>query len=238
MENYGHDCKGLTLNSLNAAQDKLQYNADGGLFAWNVYDDKLQRAKGNSPQVARGLLELDGLGHSVREHYQDEKGNGISNAYGWTDSRARFDKHGNMISRFNHDISGKLQNNPRLGYAGYELSYDQQSLNRLSLRYFDEKGIPVIHKLRGYHQVKTEYNASGLRQTLTFLDVDGSPVNRKDTCVASMHYEYDEKQRVKSISLYDDKNQLVIHCRQGWQRRSYVYYENGPLKETIDEKAD
>jgi hypothetical protein len=56
MENYGKTCEELTLNNLNAAQDKLQYNTRGGFYAWNVYNAEEERSLGNGPMVARGIM--------------------------------------------------------------------------------------------------------------------------------------------------------------------------------------
>ena len=80
MENYGKNCEGLSLNEQNGAQDKIQYNARGGAYAWNVYDDREERSIGNGPMVARGIMERDVMGHTTREYYEDTDGNLMTNA--------------------------------------------------------------------------------------------------------------------------------------------------------------
>ena len=158
MENYGETCNELTLNNLNAAQDKLQYNSSGGIYAWNVYDANEQRSVGNGPMVARGIMERDALGHTTREYYEDADGQIITNAYGWTNTFASFDDFGNMVGRFNHDADGKRINNSLLAYSGYTMAFDEQGEHRLKLSYQNADGSPATHLTRGYHAVETEYD--------------------------------------------------------------------------------
>ena len=232
MENYGLDCKQLTLNELNGAQDKLEYDDRGSMIAWNVYDDKEQRSAGNGPKVARGLMTPDVYGNTIREYYQDPDGQPMTSAYGWTDTYAEFDAHGNMTSRFNFDTKGKLLNNPTLGYAGYRLTYDDKGLNRLTLEYFDEDNQPAVHQSRGYHAVKHHYDNAGRVSHISFLDVEGQLVNRVDRCFAELHYAYDELGRRVKVSLTDKDGMPVKDCRQDWTETHYEYYPNGPLKNT------
>ena len=140
MENFGETCNELTLNKLNAAQDKLQYNASGGIYAWNVYDANEQRSVGNGPMVARGIMERDALGHTTREYYEDANGRIMTNAYGWTNTYASFDDVGNMVGRFNHDADGKRINNSQLAYSGYTMDFDEDGEHRLRLSYQNADG--------------------------------------------------------------------------------------------------
>lgn len=233
MENYGHTCERLTLNELNGAQDKLEYDRLGNMVAWNVYDDKERRSKGNGPQVARGIMEYDETGQSIREFYEDESGEMIANSYGWTNTIASFDDHGNMTSRFNHDASGRRINNPRLGFSGYRMTYDADGLRRVSMAYYDAENRPAIHANRGYHSVKTVHDGSGNSTSVTFRGVDGELVDRLDSCIAEIRRAYDDRNRISIVELFDRDGKPASHCREGWQRATYHYYPGGPLREVV-----
>ena len=233
MENYGPDCEQLTLNELNGAQDKLEYDRLGNMVAWNVYDDWERRSKGNGPGVARGVMEHDETGHTVREYYEDENGRIMANSYGWTDTVATFDEHGNMTSRFNHDASGKRIDNPSLGFSGYTMSYDADGLRRVSMAYYDAEGEPAVHAMRGYHSVRTAYDPAGNRARVTFRSADGGLVNRLDSCVAERRWSYDDRNRVSAVSLFDQDGNPVSHCQDGWHRSIYRYYPDGPVREIV-----
>lgn len=209
MENYGKDCKTLTQNTLNAAQDKLIYNQFGFMTSWNVYDANEQRSKGNGPGVARGVMEHDTFGNTTREYYLDEQGNPMSNAYGWFDSHAEFDRHGNMISRFNYDVSGKKSDVAQLGYAGYRIQYDETGRHRTFMSYFDANDNPVAHKARGYHAVSMTYDEKGRRVKLVYLDREMKKVNRLDNGIAEIQIAYDS-QNQQAIRQAFDKNGIRI----------------------------
>ena len=229
MENYGKTCEKLSLNNMNAAQDKLQYNASGGLYAWNVYDAQEKRSVGNGPMVARGIMERDDRGHTTREYYVDVDGKIMTSAYGWTNTYASFDDHGNMVERFNHDADGKRTNNPLLGYSGYILTYDESGKRRTSLSYQGADGSAATHLTRGYHSVKTEYDESGNRVRSRFEDSAGNLVNRKDFCAAVFEYSYDESNRLVSRRLLDEELMPARHCEDGWHEMTYHYHPKGPL---------
>lgn len=190
MENFGKDCKTLTQNNMNAAQDKLTYNKHGFMYSWNVYDAQENRAKGNGPNVATGMMEHDSYGNTTREYYLDEFGNQIHNAYGWFDSVATYDNHGNMSSRFNYDPDGNKARIETLGYSGYKLTYDKQGRNRTSLSYYDQHDKPTMHLQRGYHSVQHFYNAQNQVIKIQFLDLQGRLTNRLDNGIAYIEYEY------------------------------------------------
>lgn len=229
MENYGTDCEELTLNNMNAAQDKLQYNARGGAYAWNVYNEKEERSVGNGPMVARGIMERDSLGHTTREYYEDAEGKIMTNAYGWTDTYATFDGFGNMFARFNHNADGERINNPLLGYSGYVMEFDESGEHRTSLAYRNADGSPATHLKRGYHAAKTEYDGEGNRIRSHFEDSVGNLVDRRDYCAAVFQYSYDNRNRLVSMRLLDEKLKPTHHCEEGWHETTYHYHPEGPL---------
>lgn len=229
MENYGKSCDRLTLNHLNAAQDKLQYNASGGIYAWNVYDEREERSVGNGPMVARGIMERDDLGHTTREYYEDASGEIMTNAYGWTDTYARFDAYGNMVARFNHGADGDRANNLLLGYSGYVIDYDATGARRESLAYQNADGSPATHLTRGYHSVRTVYDSRGNRIQSRFEDAAGNLVKRKDYCAAVFEYSYDSRNRQTSMRLLDENMEPAHHCDEGWHETTHHYHPRGPL---------
>lgn len=206
MENYGLDCQSLTQNTMNAAQDKLIYNAQGFMTAWNVYDGNEQRAKGNGPNVATGIMEHDAFGNTTREYYLDELGNQMHNAYGWFDSIATYDQHGNMVSRFNTDEERKYTTIERLGYAGYIISYDEEGKFRTSISYYDQNKAPTTHKLRGYHQAKNHYQ-NGQISRIEFLDINQKLTNRSDNGIAYIKFDYVNGKTVRTS--FDENGQKM-----------------------------
>jgi len=238
MENYGKTCKELTLNNLNAAQDKLQYNGSGGFYAWNVYDAQEDRSVGNGPMVARGIMERDDMGHTTREYYEDVEGNIMTSSYGWTDTYASFDEFGNMVARFNHDATGKRANNALLGYSGYIANYDENGEHRTNLTYQNADGSPATHLTRGYHSVKTEYDDNGNRARSRFEDSAGNPVNDKGFCAAAIEYSYDDRNRRTSMRLFDEKGKPARHCDEGWHEKTYHYHPKGPLSHTEERNGN
>lgn len=232
MENYGRNCEQLTNNELNAAQDRLQYNAQGGFYAWNVYNADEERAVGNGPAVARGVIVRDSRGHSIGEYYEDTHGQIMTSSYGWTNTKASFDAHGNMIKRSNFKANEQPAINANFGYHGYAAEFDHQGVNRQLLYYLDINGQAAIHKFRGYHSVQTEHDEVGNQLSISFRDKNGELVNRLDNCVAVIRYAYDSRHRRVSTKYYDASHKVTQSCTEKWHETNYYYYENGPLSHT------
>lgn len=232
MENYGKTCEQLTLNNMNGAQDKLQYNDHGGIYAWNVYDTQEQRSIGNGPKVARGIMERDSYGHTTREYYEDADGKIMTSAHGWTNTFATFDTRGNMVERFNHDADGRRANNPLLGYSGSVMVFDDNGKNRTSVSLQNADGSPATHLTRGYHSVKTDYDDAGNRVRTRFEDSAGKPVNNKEYCAAFLEYSFDDRNRRVSIRLFDEQMKPARHCEDGWHKKTYHYHAKGPFSHT------
>lgn len=213
MENYGKDCKELTLSSQNGAQDKLEYDINGAILSWNVFNEKQQPVSGNGPNVTRGIMIPDEFGHTIRQYYLDAEGNQITNAYGWTDSTSLYDSHGNMKSRFNYNAEGKRIINPQVGYSGYRFTYDKEGKYRTSMAYYDENDKPAYHSVRGYHRLVTRRDAKGQLESHKFLDSQGNLVSRKDNCVATIMYQYGEKNEIKETIRLDANRKPVTSCQ-------------------------
>ena len=51
------------------------------------------------------------------------------------------------------------------------MEFDGDGMNRLVLRYLDEQLRPAVHKSRGYHQVRTGFDANGNLATIQYLGI-------------------------------------------------------------------
>ncbi len=209
MDNIDADGR-LVQNPLNAAQDRLEYRADGHAHAWNVYDAREERAEGNGPRVARGLMSYDDDGLESGEQYENRTGAPMTNAYGFTMTRSAFDRFGNMLSRVNHDRDGRPLNNPRTGYAGYFLTWDSTGRLQRRLEYRDADGRPAIHRERGHHAVVERHDAAGNVAEMRYEDADGRLVNRLDNGVAMIRLAYDARRRVTERRFLDADGRPVV----------------------------
>jgi YD repeat-containing protein len=238
MQNFGLDGV-LVDNALHAAQDKLEYEADGDMRAWNVLDRNHRPVRGNSPHVARGVGEYDRWGYDVGSRYEDEKGEPIRSAYGWGRGTVRHDRFGNMIERRTGDEHGNPGINELLGYAGYRLGWDESGLNRLSLEYFGVDGEPVVHRQRGYHVVRSSYDDRGNRIRNAYFDTAGQAVNRIDTGFASIAYRYDERNRLVETRYFDRRGAPVNHAEKGWAIERLEYNRAGEVvsREQLDQQS-
>ena len=195
MQNIGPDGE-PKMNALNAAQDRLEYTADGDLLSWNVLDDTGALSSGNGPGVARGILEKNEHGYDVSERYENEKGEAVPSAYGWSFDRTRYDDFGNYAERANHTLDGStLLLSDERGYAGYRYEYDSSGLDRTLLAFFDEERQPVERKGYGYEQIRFEYDGRGNRTRVRFENSNGVLVDRSDNGVAVIEHDYDAKGR-------------------------------------------
>lgn len=162
------------------------------------------------------------------ERYMDRFGQPMSNASGFTITRAIFDQFGNMLSRFNYNGAGDMLDNPRTGYAGYRFTWDQTGLREERLDYWHADGAPAVHMERGYHRVTQRHDDHGNVIALRYEGIDGRPVNRLDNGVAIIRNRYDEHQRLIERRFCDanqrpvvvgDKSVVVFTYREDGYRR-------------------
>lgn len=213
----------LQQNSMQAAQDRLEYNADGRLHAWNVYDAAEQRVEGNGPHVARGVMQYDADGLENGEHYEDRVGRFMASSYGFTHSRSTFDRFGNLLSRINHDPVGHPMDNPRTGYAGYFLTWDSTGLRQLRFEYRHADGRPAVHRERGYHAIVELHDAAGNTVEMRYVDTNGRTVARLDNGIAVISLSYDAGNRLVERRFEDATGRPVAV-----NGRTLVRYEYRP----------
>ena len=222
------DAGRLVRNSLDAAEDQLEYAANGDMIAWNVFDEKQQRSEGNSPRVARGVREFTREGMERIERYEDRHGKAMRNAYGFRNTEATFDRFGNMLSRFSRDEANAKTANPETGYAGYALRWDASGRHRIGIRYIAANGEPANHVRRGYHRIEEIHDAAGDRVEVRFLDEQGDLVNRLDNGVAREVHTYDNRHRRLSQAFFDrDGKPVVVNgsTERRWRYRADGYPE-------------
>ena len=113
-----------------------------------------------------------------------------------------------------------------------QMVFDNNGVNRKSLKFLDSKGAPVMHKSRGYHSVQTQYDQYGNPLSISYKDESGRPVNRRDNCVANIIYAYDNKHRRISTKLFNAENEATKFCDGNWHETKFYYYQDGPLSHT------
>lgn len=183
----------LVENDSGAAQDKIEYDERGNVIAWNVLDKHDQLTRGNSPDVARGVMTYDEHGYEIGIRHEDEKGKLIINAYGFCMSKTEFDRFGNMKARTFLGVDKKAEPHQVAGYTHLEMKWSKDGLNRLSLSYFDKRRKPIQHQTRGYAQVRQEYDNRNNMTSMEYLDEKGKPVKRKDNGISQVKFSYDGK---------------------------------------------
>lgn len=227
MENYGTENR-LVNNELDAAQDKLEYEADGDMRAWNVYDENEQRVRGNSPMVARGIREFDDNGYIVRSWYEDENGERMRSAYGWGETVNTYDRFGNLAERWSGDEFGQPDINPQLGYHGYRMRWDESGRNNTEIRFFGtDRTTPAIHANAGAHRIAMDYDEAGNRTRIRYFDADGRQVERADNGVATLVYRYDERNRLVEQRLFGLDGSLTEMGESGWAVMRIAYDAGG-----------
>jgi len=227
MENFGPEGKKLVNNTMNGAQDKLEYDANGDMRAWNVYDENEMRVKGNSPGVHRGLRDYDAHGYIIRSYYEDEDYVRMKSAYGWGETHTVYDRQGNMIERWTGTETGEPAINEKLNYSGYFLSWDKSGRNQISREFFNEdKKTPAIHARTGAHKVNFFYNRAGNKIREEYRAPNGQLVRNRALGAAIVTYKYDSDHRLIEKHLFDE-GQNPITGNEGWAGEKYDYNEYG-----------
>lgn len=192
----------LVENDSGAAQDKIEYDEHGNVIAWNVLDKHDQLTRGNSPDVARGVMTYDEYGYEIGIRHEDEHGNLIVNAYGFCMSKTEFDQFGNMKARTFLNAEKKAAPHQLAGYTHLKMTWSEDGMDRLGLAYFDKKGHAVQHQQRGYAEVKQAYDKRHNMTSLTYLDENGNPVKRKDNGIRKIRFLYDERGKLVDREIF------------------------------------
>lgn len=238
MQNYGLEGE-LTMNDLNAAQDRLEFAANGDLHSWNVLNVEDEYSVGNGPGVARGVLERDANGYEIVERYENEKGEPIANAYGFSYTRKANDRFGNRTEASNYTLDGsKLLAIDGRGYAGYRAIFDEAGRNRIAIEFFDEKRKPTMRDGRGYYRIRSKFDENDNEVETSYEDLSGKLVNRLDGGFAKIERDYDARGRLTETRFVDKDGVLVNHARAGYAVEKQTYGEHGVVASVTRLTAD
>lgn len=198
----------LVANELGAAQDRLEYDADGQMLAWNVHDATEQRVSGNEPRVARGVRSFGPDGLQSGERYEDPQGRPMSASWG---SRVEFmdrDRFGNVTAQGNRDDRGNAATNPATGCATLRMHWSADGLHRTQFACFDAANQPATMVEGGFHRLTEILDAEGRVAEMRFEDRTGALVNRPDG-VARVVHRYDEQGRTASRAFFNASGKPV-----------------------------
>ena len=235
MQNFG-DGERLTLNPLNAAQDRLDFAANGDLRAWNVLDENGAPAVGNGPGVARGSLTYDSWGLQVSQSHENAAGEPMVSAYGWGVTRDRHDARGNTVWRGNFALDGTTPaNNPTTGYSFYTYSYAENGRDMVELALFHADGSPAEHLRAGYSTRQQSYDAQGNVTDIVYRDARGSIVARQDTGESRRRLDYDANGRLTRIRLFGLDDTAISHFVEGWHKQVFHYVGDTGVVAHIDQ---
>ena len=215
------------MNALNAAQDRLEFNAAGDLLSWNVLDADGQRAVGNGPAVAQGIIERDAHGYEIVERYADETGAPMHNSYGYGYTRAAYDAFGNRIERANYSLDGTRLVARETGYAGFRYVYDASGLLRTAIELFDENRAPAARLDQGWARAEYRHDAQGNIVSIRYFDAAGAPMARTDNGVAQIVQTHDARGRMTERQYRDLSGALVADPRTGIARTLHTYSDYG-----------
>jgi YD repeat-containing protein len=196
------------VNALGAAQDRLEYDAQGQMLAWNVYDADERRVSGNEPMVARGIRSFDADGLQSGERYEDPEGRSMLASWGSLVEVIERDLFGNIITQANRDGAGKALDNAVSGCAALRFSWSADGLHREQLGCFDAAGKPALMKEGGFHRVVERRVQEGRIAEMRFEDTKGQLINRPDG-IARVAYRYDEMGRLKERAFFDATGNAV-----------------------------
>lgn len=185
----------LVQNTMNAAQDRLDYRWNGELLAWNVFDAQQQRIEGNQPGVARGVQSYDERGLPSVTRYEDRNGKPMKASWGSLQDRADYDRFGNLVAIRFTDSAGNPQVVPEIGCAMYAMRWDASGLRRTHLSCLDADGNPAKFAQGGYHQVVERYDEAGDPVEIRFEDDQGRLVSRTDSGIARIQVRFDSRHR-------------------------------------------
>lgn len=198
----------LVANELGAAQDRLEYDAEGQMLAWNVHDAAQKRVSGNEPKVARGIRSFGRDGLQSGERYEDPAGRPMSASWG---SRVEFmdrDRFGNITAHGNRDDDGTPATNPMTGCATMRMRWTEDGLHRTELACFDAANQPATLTAGGFHRQVEVLDAAGRVAEVRFEDRNGALIDRPDGVARAVH-RYDEQGRVASRAFFNAAGEPV-----------------------------
>lgn len=199
----------LVENTSGASQDRITTNAQGNFLEWNVLNNRNELEKGNGPDVAIGKQAFNKYGYEVRLEHQDENGKTIASDYGIVESKTTFDKFGNLQERSFYNEKGSPDVHKIANYHKLVIEWDETGNRRKSLHYFDVSNDPCIHQTRGYHEARYTYDSKQRLIKLSYHNLSGALMNRKDNGRAYSTFSYHENMEDGKVKHFNKVNQQL-----------------------------
>ena len=172
------------------------------------------------------IKERNELGQVISITTVDENGKPINGDGKYATVSYEYDEYGRIIREFHTDTDGNGVANLQ-GVAGYEREYDERS-HVISEKKLGPDGTPATCSA-GYVEVSRVYQDADRIQE-SYLGDDGKPVNRIDTCYASVKMGYDEEHN-RISEQYFDKYGRAVRASSGYAAVKRTYNDQGRITE-------
>lgn len=180
--------------------------------------------------VARASQTRDAQGKLTGETYSDREDSPTVRREGGYASYVDIYEDGKCIESRYFDFDGHLIQRKDTGYAMVQMEYDLYG-QRIRERYFGVEEQPVLHTDLHCAGIENVYDEKGNKTEIRYLGLDGELINREETGIAKVCWEYDPQGQLVSEAWFDTSLQPVLHRKEGYA--SYRnFYDNGKLAET------
>lgn len=237
-------------NERNQCVEICYYDAEGELTEYgntnycierNEYDERGLKTKvsyfdkDRKPTLYHGALdgdysiivsEYDKYGRVVRQFFYDVDGNLTDPNIMVPEGEVKYDRWGNVIYLASLDGHGNLIMNPKTGWSFERMEYDNKE-NLLWAAYFDENENPGYCN-DGYHKVVITYTEGNDKETVSYYDKDGSPINYDG--YHQVRYIYDDNNLLVEICYYSKAGKM-IDSDYGFSRVSFTYNDDQSYKD-------
>lgn len=172
------------------------------------------------------IKERNELGQVIRITNVDENGNPVIGDKKYASITFEYDEYGRSIREFHTDTEGNGVPNLQ-GVAGYEKAYDDRS-HVIMERMLGPDGSPIAGST-GYVEVRRVYEGNDLIRE-AYFDENEAPVNRIDTCYASVEMNYDEAHNRISEQYFDTDGNLT-RASFGYAAVKRIFDKNRMIEE-------
>lgn len=206
---YIDDEGNLVENDSGAAQDKIEFDAKGRWYGWNVLNKDGNLEKGNAPNVARGIDKPNRWGYETGTHYKDEDGNRINSSYGFGGGRRTYDEFGNYLEQKFIDINDNPAPREAFGYTYAKYTYGIDGIDQLKIELLDLDKNPIAFKRGGFAFVTKEYDDNHNIIKKSYLNTKGELMNRTNDGIAYTEYIYDSNMKQTGMVNYDNEGKEI-----------------------------
>lgn len=138
-------------------------------------DNQPTMHKDGGGSYASHVSKYDDFGRVVRQYYFDTQGKPTSPKVMVPEGAVGYDQWGNLTYLAAMDGSGRLIRNPQSGWSYMTAEYDNRH-NVLRRSFFDENEKPMLCR-DGYHAEVCTYTPTGKKETESYHDTKGFPMN-------------------------------------------------------------